>query len=62
MSTTQMTLGLVAGMLVVANLVIAFDSMAQQGVWKRGRALACRTIVKSGAALGIRSYQYVGRH
>lgn len=62
MSTTQMTLALVAGMLVVADLVIAFDSMSQQGVWERGKALACRTIVKSGDALGIRSYRYVGRH
>lgn len=62
MSTEQMTLALVAGMLVITDIVVAFDSMSQQGVWKRGKALACRTIVKSGAALGIHSYRYVGRH
>lgn len=62
MSTEQMTLALVAGMLVIANVVIAFDSMSQRGVWRRALSWTCRTIVKSGAALGIRSYQYVGRH
>ncbi len=62
MSTEYKTMVVVAIFLVVANLVIAADSMSQQGVWRKAMVLAESGIVRAGRALGIRSYRYEGRH
>ena len=62
MSTEYGTLVILAALLVAANLVIAADSMSQQGVWRKARVLADSGIVRAGRALGIRCHRYEGRH